>query len=506
MYRYLLFIEVDNCFFNKKSHMFLKFIKPFKTPLKSAPGGKNLTYLLWGDPVHVKETNPAGAEWVEVMARNWKSGYLKASDLMDESILEIYIIDVGQGDGVLMKTPDQKWHLIDAGTTNSRQMTGKGAANFVRFKFIDDLRMDKVSLENMILSHGDLDHFGGMIDLLTGQLNRHDPFETEIKNFYHNGLGRFSQVPKLGEEVPDGQIHDFPIHKYNLSKKPDFINQLLDNKNDFKLNLPLFSEDFQKFISLMLQKVENFQRISYETGYLSGYDDQNSEIRIKVLGPITETFNGTTTGLRKLGSEAKTINGHSVVLRVDYKKAKILLTGDLNESSQKLLLNYIPETEFKVDIAKGCHHGSQDVLFEFLKHMNPKATIISSGDNEVYSHPQPQILGASAYYGSEYKGEDGRLYPPLVYSTELARSVELKFPVFVKTRSDFGAADYTRHFAHNTLILAKGEKDYDPLKFVPINTDLIYGLVSVRTDGETILIATSKEKGSDFDTQIIKLE
>lgn len=80
----------------------LQYIKPFKTPLKSRPsGGENLSYLLWGDPVHVKETNPPGAEWVEVMARSWDSGFLKQADLMDDPILEIYIIDVGQGDGVL---------------------------------------------------------------------------------------------------------------------------------------------------------------------------------------------------------------------------------------------------------------------------------------------------------------------------------------------------------------------------------------------------------------------
>jgi hypothetical protein len=32
-----------------------------------------------------------------------------------------------------------------------------------------------------------------------------------------------------------------------------------------------------------------------------------------------------------------------------------------------------------------------------------------------------------------------------------------------------------------------------------------YGLVSVRTDGETVLIANKIENRADFDTQIIKL-
>jgi len=484
--------------------MQIKYIKAHKIPLEATPNGDNLTYLLWGDPVHVKDHNLPDSEFVEVMARSWHTGFVKRADLMDEPILEIYILDVGQGDGVLFKTPDNKWHLIDAGTKNSKQMTGKGAANFIRYKFLADLRRDKVELENLILSHPDLDHFGGMIDLLGGDLGNTPPFETEIKNFYHNGMGRFKSSPKLGTEEEDGQIEDYPFKKYRLSKKPDFLTQLLDGKADFEDNLHEFSDDFTELAELVIEKADHFQRLSAETEYLPNYDQDNPDIQIKVLGPIAETYDGNKKGLRKLGSESKTRNGHSIVLRVDYGKAKILLTGDLNEQSQKLLLNYVPAEEFKVDVAKGCHHGSADILFDFLKAMNPKATIISSGDNEGYAHPQPQIMGASAYYGSEYTGKDGKKYPPLLYSTELARSTNLKFPSYVKTRSAIDADDYKRHFAYNTLIQAKGDDFYRKLLFVPMVTDMIYGLVSVRTDGETILIAASKEIGNDFDVKIIK--
>lgn len=314
----------------------LKYVKPFKTPLKSELGdGETLSYLLWGDPVHVKDNNLPNSDWVEVMARSWDKGYIKRSDLQDNPILEIYIVDVGQGDGVLFKTPDNKWHLLDAGTTNSRQMTGKGAANFVRFKFIEDLRMEKVSLENLILSHPDLDHFGGMIDLLGGKLSSHPPFITEVANFYHNGLGRFKQPPKLGVEDEAGQIAEFPVNAYRLNKKPDFIRQLLNNKADFEANLSKFTEDYKKFASLLIEKTNNIARLSAENRFLPRYAQDNPQIQIRVLGPIVETYNGNKQGLRKFGSEPKTVNGHSIVLRIDYGLVKILLTGDLNEELSK---------------------------------------------------------------------------------------------------------------------------------------------------------------------------
>ena len=192
---------------------------------------------------------------------------------------------------------------------------------------------------------------------------------------------------------------------------------------------------------------------------------------------------------------------------MDYKNARILLTGDLNKESQKLLLNYVPKEEFKADIAKGCHHGSEDILFDFLKHMNPKATIISSGDNEKYSHPRPLILGASAFHGSTFKGEDETIdLPPLVYSTELARSVQFDTPLRIKTRSNPDDSTYDDHEVYNTLVTMPGRKNPKRMADALIVNGLNYGLISVRTDGNKILIANAYEGKADFETQVISLK
>jgi beta-lactamase superfamily II metal-dependent hydrolase len=50
---------------------------------------------------------------LKVDARWGRGVYVNADDIGDESLLEFYFIDVGQGDGVLIVTPDRKHILID---------------------------------------------------------------------------------------------------------------------------------------------------------------------------------------------------------------------------------------------------------------------------------------------------------------------------------------------------------------------------------------------------------
>jgi hypothetical protein len=182
------------------------------------------------------------------------------------------------------------------------------------------------------------------------------------------------------------------------------------------------------------------------------------------------------------------------------------LTGDLNTKSQQLLLSYHPEVEFAVDVAKACHHGSDDVDLNFVKAVQARATVISSGDNEDYAHPRPMVMGASARYGREIQGMNGEILPPLVYSTELARSVKLAYAASVRVQLAPGTETPLQTVSPaNTQVKAReaGAK-FRQLPRTPLSTDLVYGLVNVRTDGVHILCATMEEQGTDFDVKVFK--
>ncbi len=500
----------------------------FKCPLKN-DAGKTVATLLWGDPLH--EVKREGTR-VQVRARGqlgWVDAAVVGAD-GDPGLLELYIIDVGQGDGVLMRTPhDDAWHLIDAGVRSADQMTKKGAANFVRWKFVKDLRRPVVKLANVVVTHPDEDHFGGMLDVLSGTL-ADDPqglrsFKVEVDNFWHCGMGRFAADPPLGTSRKDVSQTPFPNTLAPPSKAPKaagtFITELLNGKTHFKTPArPFRGEPGSRFATLAQwvgQVPAQVKRLQHSMVWLPGYAPAAGKTAVRVLGPVAEKLAGGGVGLRTLGSESETRNGHSVVLRVDHGKARILLTGDLNSASQALLLACHGAAEFEVDVTKGCHHGSDDVDLNFVRAMAARATVVSSGDNEDYAHPRPRVLGASARYGRESvapaarAGVAGEVLPPLLYSTELARSVSLAYARALRKRGrpatptvpavlpgdDQDAASLEARFATSAR-----PDDYKRLGWLPMATDLVYGLVNVRTDGQRILMGYMSEGSSDFDIRV----
>jgi hypothetical protein len=166
----------------------------------------------------------------------------------------------------------------------------------------------------------------------------------------------------------------------------------------------------------------------------------NGGCKVRTLGPVKEEHGGApalryldTGAIGSMSDPSLTRNGQSVVLRVDYGKARILMTGDLNFKSQALLLQSVPNEEFRCDVAEACHHGSDDVWWKFAEAMEPIATMFSSGDNEGHAHPRAKALAMTTKYGRNilerrrtYDGfSEKKYFGPLTYSTGLSRSTQI---------------------------------------------------------------------------------
>ncbi|OVE79271.1 hypothetical protein BVY01_02950 [bacterium I07] len=503
--------------FRRENMMFDDYIGVDSTPVfTQEAGNQKRKYLLWGDGVTIIQP---GASRTKIRARGRNSeGWIQTSALGGQSLLEYYFIDVGQGDGVLIKTPDFKHIMIDGGYPRDHQDTGKSAADFVDWKFYEDYDKDDIKIDAMIATHCDADHYGGLWDLLnTAASNELDANRVFVKAFYHAGLGRWR---KLG-----GGSGNW-LGPYTNHNGEDYFTQLNGDRNAVIPCLtggpdPQLQGWWKAFFETVLAaRWANYHpttihRLSQRTQYLPGFSPNGSDPVVQVLAPVEQDINGQPGIKRFTGGDSINTNGNSILLRVDYGQTRTLLTGDLNKKSMKALWEDYSgnRQEFACDVAKACHHGSDDISYTFLRGMNPAVTIISSGDNEKHDHPRPNILAASATTGY-YQEHNDELISPLIYSTELARSVSFGDPFQLDEKDTQGTVTNTIDGApfDRAAIHFKEMKpgDLNPttksktMRHTRVVSGLVYGLVNVRTDGQKILCAIMNEKNGSWQTQTLQ--
>lgn len=480
---------------------------------ETADNRKVVRYGLWGDGV--KLLGEESGDRVKVRLRE-REGWIDKAALGGKSLLEIYFIDVGQGDGVLIKTPNFRHILIDAGFPRKSQNTGKSGADFVDWKFAKDYGLDAIQLDALIASHNDHDHYGGLADLLdVAQEDELDASTITVDAIYHAGVSWWVKPTGRGRWLGPTDADE------------RFLLQLLGNRAHAQRVTredadPLLQGEWHAFVEKLVaartqeggptpitRLARRLSDVRSGTStHLPGFDGAVAgEPVIEVLGPVEHRIDGKPA-LRSLGGDSQNTNGNSILLRLDYGRARILLTGDLNKAAQRTLLeDYAGDRlRFKCDVAKACHHGSDDVSFEFLQAMEAACTVISSGDGEGHDHPRPRIVAASGRTGFASVERD-EIITPLVYSTELARSVSVGRVVGLSlaeaggeirelTPNDFGESELSyKERVVGSLAETEGKK---LLRNARIMTRLIYGLVNVRTDGERILAATMNEKDGSW--------
>ncbi len=464
--------------------------------------------LLWGDRCVVISKS---GEKATIKARG-QEGTIAISALGGDPLLEVYFIDVGQGDGVLIVTPDRRHVLIDGGYQRQKQPTGKNAADFVDWKFHDEYGEGRIHLDAMIASHCDADHYGGLRDLISNSEAARaelDTAGTDVDVLYHAGISWWRDE--------DNKRYLGPIENIDGT---DYLRRLLGDRNHVTAVInppaeqPKLQGEWGRFLKAVLDNGCDIQRLSHVDDFVPGFE-ADQDVSLKIVAPIEFNDEDGNPMLRAYTkNKSQNTNGHSLLLRLDYGRSKILLTGDLNQKSmQAILKDMDSRQDLQCDVAKGCHHGSDDVSFEFLQAMGAACTVISSGDNEGHAHPRPTVVAASAMTGHLCIDND-KLKTPLIYSTEISRSVAVgklnkitdsKYEVddgedieITIDPSDKAVFHYEVVFSGD-LNAAKKRRTYrDGARLVD---NITYGLVNVRTDGEKILCATLNEKKDKWEIE-----
>jgi beta-lactamase superfamily II metal-dependent hydrolase len=497
--------------------------------------------FLWGDPVYVISVDGSEA----TVSAKGHHVTIPTKDLMDTPLLRVSLIDVGQGDSVLVEFPDMRWMLVDGGPPRMQNWTntGKIAFDFLKWKIYRDFswrrefNFDPITqthhakpppfhIDAIVVTHPDFDHYGGLHEL-PGKVAESDPFERiTVGTIYHCGLGRFSK-PYTDFASGAGMSQLGPLAGTDLPEA--FLTTLIDGFQDVRTygkKTPsrsyTLSGDYANWLSRLAdlegKGVKKLMRLHHVTngGFVPGFEG-SEDPSIRILGPVEEAWKGKPA-LRYIDTASAvddpslTRNGLSVVLRLDYGDARILLTGDLNFRSQAVLLKHVPGQEYRAHVVKACHHGSEDVSWKFLQATDPVAVMVSSGDNESHVHPRAKVLGWSGAFATPIQSGKDKSYlglteasyrSPLIYSTELSRSVQLWEPHAVLEKDGDDLVEVKNpHIQPRARSLTKPDsEDPRPMKDWLLADRLLYGLINVRTDGKKVVMGVMKESGTGFQTE-----
>ena len=230
-------------------------------------------------------------------------------------VLELHLLDVGQGDAVALRTPHGHWIVVDAGG-------GPPGLDRGRRTVLPYLRRLGGPVDAFILSHPHLDHVGGAPALIGGTRPRW-------------------------------------------------------------------------YFDAAFAGATDAYRASLESAAVRGVRWQRVHPRdtVRVDGVLLRFLAPDSAWTARLTDA----NLASTIVRVEYGRVAMLLTGDAEREEEEWLLRETPAELLRADVLKVGHHGSRTSSTpSFLDAVQPTIALISVGRGNSYGHPSPEVLQSLA--------------------------------------------------------------------------------------------------------------
>ncbi|HEX9794996.1 MAG TPA: hypothetical protein VGC54_13520 [Planctomycetota bacterium] len=380
------------------------------------------------------------------------------------SLLRIWVVYVGQGDGILVQFPTRlAYDLPDGGpapaTRERLDLLIDGgsfyANNATRMRdFVHQLYPSGVPhIEHAVVTHHDADHVKGLAEILLDA-------GIQVDRVWHNGLASYRPgFPVQGAEAfPEtGSPSDAVLSKRSdgtIARGMAYVvpgtthlrhEYLLDSMSDLERERDrgALQGVFESLANAVLggrpEAPDAYQRALVGRPFI---DDVESAVRtpladagiaVELLWPRTE--------LHRFGDWGETINGNSVTFRLVYGDFEMLFTGDHNEKSERALLDDLRSRDeldlLDCDVLKVPHHGSAHALEEFFRRpgFRPVLGVASMGEKGFMSKEMdPRAWQHPAEDVRRWVGQSHRFYTTLLqerrfyyeHLTEQAQLDELK--------------------------------------------------------------------------------
>lgn len=271
-------------------------------------------------------------------------------------ITDFTMLDVGQGDGMLLRTPAGHTYLIDGGSSSKSKVGEKVILPALQY-------MGDVSLEGIFLSHPDEDHISGALELLelskTGEVEIQCLILSDVGNNQEKGSHSGALMPA---DSPWAEVLQ-KAHEAGVPVRYVSAGQILQEKG----------------ISILC--------LGPEKGLMTEEANEVSEVFLLQTRKLEILLTGDTVGAAEQAAIER-------------------LYGCMDrESGKKGLWHGHRKGPYRV--LKVAHHGSKySTPEELLYRWKPDVALISCGRKNRYGHPHEELLLRLKKAGITYQRTD----------------------------------------------------------------------------------------------------
>ncbi len=194
--------------------------------------------------------------------------------------------------------------------------------------------------------------------------------------------GELSSFPAVEEFLKSQNVErlDVVVATHPHSDHIGGMAKVIDNYKIGKFYMPAIentSSAFEAMISALEEKEVNVIAADASTKSKVSWD---SDVEVRILSPFSDI-------------EYSNLNCYSVVMRIKFAGTALMLTGDCEKESERIMLDRLPTDYFTADILKLGHHGSStSTSVDFLTAVNPSVAIAMLGKDNSYGHPHRETL------------------------------------------------------------------------------------------------------------------